>query len=239
MSSAATLDMKALDAAQQKISARHQAGVLAMRQVCGPSAPEDLADAAVLVQKLMRERDEARKQRDDAQKAAEAARGEVAAIEASDKAAMANLVAGEPEAANGASVTNVLACIDRLRKRADDAEAREKALLEAVRETFTLQGLVELPGMIGHFAGHNPLLNAVESAAVVVHGDRVAQEAWMRRRGWILSNGGWQDPTDAAKWPFDSAVKEQYKRDLWRFRGLGSREWKGLPEVKGGGACTD
>lgn len=229
--------INALAAAQKAVTAEHEAGVLAMKQAVGgdESVPDNLSAAAVLVARLMREKKEAdRKISEQADLLLKAEQERLAQGKYFDNGLRA-IIEGEPELEIGDPLAAVRHCLERLRQSAKEAIADQAKARESVAAAMSHMGMVAVPGVENLFIGVSPVLACAEASAVQLFGNREAKEAYLRRRGWIFTgNTGWRDSLLTGNFPFDSAVTVQAKRDIAPFRGLGSREWKGIArnEVK-------
>ena len=116
--------------------------------------------------------------------------------------------------------------LTKLREGFTMAIASNESFTAGVRATLVDRGLTELPSIPGYFTSDTPLQRAAEAAAVfIVNNDRVIREAYLRRRGWRLSNNNaWIGPKGGNSTPFDAAVVYQVKADVEPFACFAKRQ---------------
>lgn len=229
-----------IENAQKRLAEREAAALKQIEQACKGEcpAPKDLTETAALIAKFRAERDEARKA------CADTKRG---ASEFSDQVSggVHSILAGKPifgESFGESRLVPLQEMFTRMKQQLDAERVQLHALADIeranLRNTMADQAFMEMPGFPLYYVGDTPLLTAAEAGVVMVYGDRLAKENFLRRRGWIIlanSAGGahsWKEPaggqTGGSTWPFDSAVLMAVKQALKPLMRLGTRDYQGI-----------
>lgn len=209
-------------ALQGKLNARHEAGLLAFKALCGPEipVPQDMAEASALAGQWKRQRDNADRAYKDANEKLEKAAYEKGLLEGQHSKDFAELVAGTAEAElKAGGKERVAALIARLKEEKRIAEQAHTIAADAMTHAFMEMGLTQYPGAALAYAGKTPLVKALEAAAVYLYGNDRIQQAYLRRREWVfVGNGAWRGPTGVS--PFNTAVEVQVAADVKPYKGL-------------------
>lgn len=214
--------------ASRDIAAQNAAGIRAMEEACGQefSPPADLVQAAKIIRHL-------RAERSNVQNAASNANSTLSEWHQRVQRDCKDAMQGNP-LPEDSMLGEVSGFIGSLRAAYDDLLQAHTDFVGGVRDTLTDRGMMAIPGISGYFTGATPLFKAAEAAAVYVNAsDRSVREAYLRRRGWVMTTNGentvWRNPEGTQVLMLDAALARQVKADCEPFKMLADREWRGMP----------
>jgi hypothetical protein len=214
--------------ATANIAAQNAAGMKAMAEACGDEfvPPESMSQAAATILRLRNERDASARESEEANRRFEQFQQSVFG----DCNAALN---GNPMASDS-PMAPLAEKIQRLAQQLSDNAEKHVRFSAGVRATLIDHGMIELPGIAGYFTGATPLLRAAEAGAIFVNASNQAvREAYLRRRGWVMTTNGtnanWRNPEGTQMLPLEAALARQVKADCEPFKPMADREWKGMP----------